>query len=235
MNFKRHELKYFLNEIHTERLLRQLSYFMGLDSNCQGLSGYRVRSLYFDSIDDQCLFEKQSGFLQRKKIRLRTYGGGGNGKVNFEIKSKYGQLIKKTSVTLARNEAEEICKGNHALLLDMNNPVANEIYTIFASGAYRPKVIVEYQRVAFVLPFSNIRITFDQNVRSNINHLDLFSATRDTMPVILDGRQILEVKYDYFFPDYLKKMLAGVSAERMAISKYTLARRFHKIQKWEDN
>jgi hypothetical protein len=235
MNFKRHELKYYLSDIQTERLLRQLACFMDLDPNCRSLSGYRVRSLYFDSIDDECLYEKQSGFLQRKKFRLRIYGDDETQRVNFEIKNKNGQLVKKESVTLNRDEAREICAGNHAVLLDKRDPVADQIYTVFASGAYRPKVIVEYRRVAFVMPFSNIRITFDQNLRSNINHLDLFSGTRDTMPVILDGRQILEVKYDHFFPDHLKRMLASVSAERMAISKYAMARRFHKIQKWEDN
>ena len=36
-------------------------------------------------------------------------------------------------------------------------------------------------------------------------------------------------------PDYIKKILSSVNAERMAISKYTLARRFHKTHKWEDN
>ena len=103
------------------------------------------------------------------------------------------------------------------------------------SRAYKPKVIVEYHRVALVLPVSNIRITFDTNLRSNINHLDLFSTVKDTMPVIIEGKQILEVKYDEFLPSYVKKVISGVSAERMAISKYTLARRFHKVQKWEDN
>lgn len=111
----------------------------------------------------------------------------------------------------------------------------NEIYTTFVTKYYKPKVIVEYKRVAFVLPVSNIRITFDQDLRSNINHLDLFSTVNELMPVIIEGKQILEIKFDDFFPGYLKNVLSAVSSERMAISKYTLARRFHKVHKWEDN
>jgi hypothetical protein len=235
MHFKRNELKYYLNDVQTAGLQHQLSHLMALDSFCENKEGYRVRSLYFDSIDDECLFEKQSGILQRKKIRLRTYGSSGTGAVKFEIKHKQGHLVRKDSVTLGKAEAKEVCEGNYALLLKHNNPILNNIYTTFMAGAYKPKVIVEYHRVAYVLPVSNIRVTFDKHLRSNVNHLDLFSTHQDSMPVILEGKQVLEVKYDQFFPGYLKKILSSVSAERMAISKYTLARRFHKVHKWEDN
>lgn len=235
MHFKRSELKYYINDIQTEGLQYQLSQLMDLDRNSGAQVGYRVRSLYFDSIDDECLFQKQSGFLHRKKIRLRTYGDTGQDTVKFEIKHKNGQLVRKDSVKLSRVDAEEICAGDYSILLNYKHPVLDSIYTTFLSRAYKPKVIVEYHRVALTLPFSNIRITFDKKLRSNINHLDLFSSVQDTMPVIIEGKQILEVKFDRFLPDHIKKVLSGVNAERMAISKYTLARRFHKVQKWEDN
>ncbi len=235
MQFKRYELKYYLNEVQSQRTMHQLMTLMDLDTNCKDQQSYRVRSLYFDSHDDECLYEKQSGNLLRKKIRLRTYGDDGNESVKFEIKRKYGQIVKKDSVTISKEQAKEVCLGNYAVLLQKNNAVLNEIYTTFVTKLYKPKVIVEYNRLACVLPVSNIRVTFDQNLRSNINHLDLFSATKDLMPVILEGKQILEIKYDEFFPGYLKKVLSSINSERMAISKYTLARRFHKVQKWEDN
>ena len=171
MQFKRFELKYYLNQIQSDRMLLQLSRLMETDKNCSNQEGYRVRSLYFDSIDDECLYQKQSGSLHRKKIRLRTYGDSSVKTGKFEIKHKHGQIVKKDSVTVKRSDAEEICRGNYARLLDYDNPVLNEIYTTFVTRVYKPKVIVEYQRMAYVLPVSNIRITFDQNLRSNINHL----------------------------------------------------------------
>lgn len=235
MHFKRSELKYYLNDVQTEGLQHQLGQFMDMDRYCADRTGYRVRSLYFDSFDDECLYQKQSGFLHRRKIRLRTYGDAGSDTVKFEIKHKSGQLVRKDSVTLSKSDAQAICDGDHAVLLNYENPVLDSIYATFQSRAYRPKVVVEYQRVAFVLPVSNVRITMDKHLRSNINHLDLFSTVRDSMPVLVEGKQVLEVKYDEFLPGYIKKVLANVSAERMAISKYTLARRFHKVHKWEDN
>ena len=235
MQFKRYEFKYYINQIQSDCALHQLSKLMELDVNCRELEGYRVRSLYFDSIDDECLYQKQSGDLLRKKIRLRTYGDDANNTVRFEIKRKNGQIVKKDAVTISKEDAREVCYGNYGILLGRNNPVLDEIYTTFVTKLYKPKVIVEYKRVAYVSPVSNIRVTFDQDLRSNINHLDLFSSVKDMMPVIIEGKQILEIKYDEFFPGYLKNVLSAASSERMAISKYTLARRFHKINKWEDN
>jgi hypothetical protein len=144
-------------------------------------------------------------------------------------------LVRKESVIIDQKDAISVCNGDYAVLLTYNDPVLDKIYRAFSLKLYKPKVIVEYQRVAFVLPFSNIRITFDKNLCSNINHLDLYSQVENLMPVILEGKQILEVKYDQFLPAYLKCLLSGLNVERMAISKYTLARRFHKVYKWEDN
>ena len=233
MRFKRHELKYYLNNTQLEGLIHKLSFLLPLDRHSKTNRSYKVRSLYFDSIDDECLYEKQSGILQRKKVRLRTYDDRSMAK--FEIKRKNGQLVRKDSVTVDIEDAKQICAGNYGLLLKYEDPILNEIYTIFSMSTYKPKVIVEYDRVAFVMPVSNVRITFDLNLRSNINNLNLFSNVEGLMPVILEGKQVMEVKFDEFVPEYLRKILATVSSERMAISKYTLARRFHKIHKWEDN
>ncbi len=233
--FKRHELKYYLNPVQSDKVLLQLSALMEMDKNCIDQEGYRVRSLYFDSINDECLYQKQSGSLLRNKIRLRTYNVDTDNVVKFEIKRKYGQTVRKDSVLISKEDAMEVCDGNYAVLLNKDSPILNEIYTTFVTKLYKPKVIVEYTRKAFVVPVSNIRVTFDYNLRSNINHLDLFSSVTDMMPVIIEGKQILEIKFNDFFPGYLKNVLSRVSSERTAISKYTLARRFHKVQKWEDN
>jgi hypothetical protein len=235
MHFKRNELKYYISPIQTEALQLQLSRVMDMDKHGSKTQGYRVRSLYFDSIDDECLYQKQSGFLHRRKFRLRVYDNPTSDVVKFEIKSKAGQLVSKDSVSISKKDAESVIKGDFSCLLNYSNAVLNDIYATFMSRIYRPKVIVEYDRVAFVYPVANTRITFDKNLRSGINNLDLFSNDKELMPVILEKKQVMEVKFDSHLPAYLSHVLAGVSVERMAISKYTLSRRFHKIQKWEDN
>lgn len=219
--------------------MHQVSKLLKLDKYCPDYSGYHVRSLYFDSYDDECLYQKQSGNLFRQKIRLRTYTAQGvhtEQKIaKFEIKRKKGQLVHKHSAIIDWEDAKAIAQGNYRHLLKYDNPILNEIYATFVTKLYKPKVIVEYKRVAFVMPVSNVRITFDLDLKTDINHVDIFSKTRNLMPVVLEGKQILEVKFDHFLPGHLKQVLSSYQTERMAISKYTLARRYHKVQKWEDN
>ena len=50
--------------------------------------GYMIRSMYFDSINDDDYYEKLSGEVNRKKIRLRIYDKEGE-LVKLEIKQKY--------------------------------------------------------------------------------------------------------------------------------------------------
>jgi len=233
--FNRYELKYYLNEVQTAELAQRLCHVLKPDSNGDSNGEYKVNSLYFDSIDDECLYQKQSGILTRKKLRMRTYGSECGENVNFEIKHKHGQRIYKEMVLLPRNSAELVCQGEYSHLLELNHPVLDQIYGWFLARTYQPKVIVGYTREAYVFPELDIRITLDKNLRSDINHVDFFSSIPGNMPVILEGKQILEIKYNQYFPDYLKNLLSSVCAERMAISKYTLARRFHKLNKWEDN
>ncbi|MBB3059434.1 polyphosphate polymerase domain-containing protein [Microbulbifer rhizosphaerae] len=235
MEFKRNELKYYLNNVQVDTAMHQVSKLLKMDKHCLDFAGYHVRSLYFDSYDDECLFQKQSGNFARQKIRLRTYAGTDQKIAKFEIKRKKGQLVHKHSAMLDWEDAKAIYKGDYKRLLRYDNPTLNEIYTTFVTRVYKPKVIVEYKRVAFVMPVSNVRITFDLDLKTDINHLDIFSNTRNLMPVVLEGKQILEVKFDQFLPGHLRQVLSSYQTERMAISKYTLARRYHKVQKWEDN
>ena len=50
-----------------------------------------------------------------------------------------------------------------------------------------------------------------------------------TVSPLDDGREILEVKYDSYLPDFISAMLWDVPAERSAISKYVLCRRFEPL------
>jgi hypothetical protein len=41
--------------------------------------------------------------------------------------------------------------------------------------------------------------------------------------------EILEVKFNNYLPDYINALLYGVEAERSAVSKYILCRRFEPL------
>ncbi|OEU68313.1 MAG: hypothetical protein BA863_00650 [Desulfovibrio sp. S3730MH75] len=234
MQVKRNELKYLISNIEYHALVNRLEHVLAPDYHGAPRKGYFIRSLYFDSHDDECLYEKQSGLMFRQKFRLRIYDTQTDS-VKFEIKNKHNNQIFKETATISRDSAYRLIDGDHDELLKYNNPILNRAYKRFSEKIYRPKVVIDYVRDAFVFDFFNTRITFDKDLRSNNTDFDMFSDDLHTVPVILEGKQIMEVKYESVLPEYIHKMIQVTAAERAAVSKYVLGRRYFKIEKWEDN
>ena len=234
LRIKRHELKYGISNSGYHHLYRKLSHILQPDSHSVPGNGYFVRSLYFDSHDDECLCQKQSGNIFRQKYRMRIYDTKTD-TVKFEIKNKANNQIYKETASISKDTALQVIDGNYQVLLKYHNPILNKIYKKFTVKHYSPRVIVDYLRDAFVFPFFNVRITFDKNLHSNNTDFDIFSENLHMMPVILEGTHILEVKFEDVLPEHIKLGLQIDNAERMAISKYTLGRRFFKLEQWEDN
>lgn len=170
----------------------------------------------------------------RQKYRMRIYDTNSD-VVKFEIKNKFNNQIFKETATITKESAYRIIDRDYAELLKYDNPILNKIYSVFTAKQYEPKVIIDYTRDAFMFDFFNLRITFDKDLHSNNTDFDLFSTNLHTIPVILEGKQILEIKYEHVLPEYIHRILQFDAIERMAISKYTLGRRFFKLEQWEDN
>ena len=215
-------------------LSNKLMHVLRPDSYSEPGKGYFIRSLYFDSFDDECLYEKQSGVMFRQKYRMRIYDTNSD-IVKFEIKNKWNNQIFKETATISKESAYRVIDRDYRELLKYKNPILNKIYSVFTAKQYVPKVIIDYTRDAFMFDFFNLRITFDKDLHSNNTDFDLFSDNLHTIPVILEGKQIMEIKYEHVLPEYIHRTLQIDAIERMAISKYTLGRRFFKLEKWEDN
>ncbi len=234
LQVKRNELKYYISNIEYHALVNKLVHVLKPDDYSKPGKGYFIRSLYFDSHDDECLYEKQSGDMFRAKYRMRIYDTKSE-TVKFEIKNKANNQIFKETATISKESAYKIIEGDYGELLTYNNPILNKIFKKFTAKQYKPKVIIDYTRDAFMFDFFNLRITFDKDLHSCNTDFDLFSDNLHTIPVILEGKQIMEIKYETVLPEYIHRMLQIDAVERMAISKYTLGRRFFKIEQWEDN
>ena len=234
LQVKRNELKYYISNIEYHALISRLVHVLKPDGFSTPGKGYFIRSLYFDSHDDECLYEKQSGTMFRQKYRMRIYDTKSE-VVKFEIKNKANNQIFKETATISKESAYRIIDRDYAELLKYDNPILNKIYKVFTEKQYEPKVIIDYTRDAYMFDFFNLRITFDKDLHSNNTDYDLFSDNMHTLPVILEGKQIMEIKYEHVLPEYIQRSLQLDAAERMAISKYTLGRRFFKLEQWEDN
>jgi len=93
----------------------------------------------------------------------------------------------------------------------------------------RPRVLVDYEREAYLHPAEDTRITFDLNLRSALSSHDLFDPDTPAVCPLDRDTQILEVKYDNCLPDYVAGLLSGIEAERSAVSKYVLCRRYEPL------
>ncbi len=229
----RHELKYFINYGEYLTLKSKLKMLMKLDTNSLNGSNYHIRSLYFDDIYDSSLFEKQSGIMNRKKYRIRIYNLSSN-VIKLEKKSRIGQFINKKSILLKTDDVKKIMNYDYDFLRKLKNNLANEFYFDLQNKIYRPKVIVDYVREAYMLNINKIRITFDKFLKNGFYNLDIFNEKIPLMSSIDENFYILEVKFSNFLPSYIKSILQISSSSNQAISKYVFSRKMTKTMTWED-
>ena len=215
----RHEFKYTINRSEFLGIKSKLKDLIKVDRN---INGYMVRSLYFDSVDDIDYNEKLAGTMNRKKIRLRIYEPDTD-YVKLEIKNKYDVHQLKESLVINRYTAEELIKGNYEILLNLDNDVATKIYTIMRKHAYKPKVIIEYDRVAF-MSNTTTRITLDYNLRKSNKIEDFFNKKINYKNLSNINQAVLEVKFDRFLEPYIYEILSKYVSNYESFSKYVMGR-----------
>ena len=222
----RHELKYYINYRDYLLLSNALKALVSLDAYAGEDATYHIRSLYFDDMYDSALREKVDGSDGRKKYRIRIYNFS-DSTIKFEKKMKQGQYVAKSSILLSRSEYQQIAAGEYSFLKDRNEPLASEIYLEMKSNLLRPRVLVDYQREAYVSPYEDVRITFDKDLKSGLVMTDIFDSDTPSMPMYDTGIMVLEVKFNRYLPEFIRCVLNNLnSADRSAISKYVISRKF---------
>lgn len=223
MNVVMREEKKFL--INLEEFCRK-SHFLNdlmIQDSHNGTQGYMIRSLYFDTIYDDDFFEKLEGTLTRRKIRLRCYEPNSSFAM-LEIKQKQGAAQLKRSLRLTRDDAESLICGKYDVLLHYKDDFAKECYGLMHYKCYRPKTIVEYNRMAYIAKENKIRITFDNNITATESSYDLFSDKLLLNPVMDKFNIVLEVKFNGFLLDYIRSFINSINKSELSVSKYALAR-----------
>lgn len=227
----RKEKKFLLNLDEFYRVKARVGNVLHGDPH-NGPLGYSVRSLYFDSLYDRDYAEKADGLETRRKIRLRCYSLDADFAM-LEMKQKQGDNQKKRSLMLSREDAVRLSGGDYAPLLaiadqtethEEGHSFALECYGILNRYCYRPKAVVEYNRLAFTAKENKTRVTFDSDIRATESSCDLFSPKLNMNPVLDPALVVLEVKYNGFLLSYIKEMLADLEKSELSVSKYCLAR-----------
>lgn len=220
--YYRNEWKYLVTGGELAVLGARLKVLLPLDKHQTG-AAYAIRSLYFDDFQNSCLRENEAGVDDRRKFRLRLYNAD-PGRVQLEVKEKLHGRTHKASCLLTREECEEILSGRPPAV-GADTPAPKNLLSLgMRTAGLAPKVIVEYERTAFVGRSGNVRITFDRNISACVQLGSFLEPKVHLTPILPAGQHVLEVKFDEFLPDYVAQALELGKLRQTAFSKYYLCR-----------
>lgn len=219
----RNELKFIINKEMAKVLKQRLSMIMEIDKNSVNLDNtYFIRSLYFDDPNSTAYYEKLDGVLYRKKYRIRIYNNDSTF-IRLERKLKHNNLTSKDQTKISKEECQNILEGNIDNIKSDNN-LMNDFINEIKFKNLKPSIIVDYQRTAYTYHISNVRITFDENLKSGLYNYNLFDNNRVSYDILNSNEIVLEVKFDYVLPESIAIILQTIPMYRQAVSKFARCR-----------
>lgn len=225
-NRYRHEFKYLCSYGELMMLKVRLQGLVSLDTHVGESGVYNIRSLYFDDIYDTCYRENEAGTDPREKFRIRIYDHSSE-RISLELKRKVRGKKQKLSCLLTEEQCRGLMEGEIPVLQENSPALLRKLCLLMQTRHMRPKVIVEYERVPYVYPHGNVRITMDENISAS-NRTDRFLERQIPLrPILEAGQHILEVKYDEYLPDGIYRTIQSGNLRQTAFSKYYLCRRYH--------
>jgi len=219
----RHELKHNINISDYIALRQRLRAITKQDPHAGENGKYKIRSLYFDNLDDKALREKINGINNREKFRIRYYNNDLD-YIKLEKKSKISGLCSKRSTILTREQCESIINGDTQWMRYSTEPLLIELYTKMNFQQLRPKTLVDYIREPYIFEPGNVRITIDSEIKTGLNSKELFNQDIATMRTNTNNIIILEVKFDEFLPGIIKDIIQVNNRQNSAFSKYAVCR-----------
>jgi len=226
-SFNRFELKYIITLKQAEIFKKALRAYLLPDEHGNGNGRYTLTSLYYDSPDMRCYWEKVDGIKFRRKLRIRRYVTDEpltmDTSVFVEIKQRVDRVTQKRRIVLSYRDAmrlcndrrfpEEYCPDDEATL--------NEIYVYLWQYNLRPVSIVQYERQAFIGTDYDIglRVTFDTSLQYQTRNL-LLHEEPSTLPMLPPDRVVMEIKVNERIPYWLTEMIAAHNLNMVRISKY---------------
>src|SRR5512145_1973519 len=132
--FNRFELKYLLTLKQAELFKKALLAYLLPDEHGNRNGRYGLTSLYYDSPDFRCYWEKVDGIKFRRKLRIRRYETDqpltADTPVFVEIKQRLDRVTQKRRVILPYGDAIRLCNDRHypKAFDSCDKNVLNEIY-----------------------------------------------------------------------------------------------------------
>ena len=216
--FKRHEMKFLLNEEQFNLISEKIQPFMTADS--YGID--TILNIYLDNENNDVVRTSLGKPAYKEKLRLRGYGTvSDNSEAFLEIKKKFRGIVYKRRLELPYKQLHEyITNGVPPQISEQNRQVFEEIDYFIGRLELSPAIVLCYDRQAF---FGNddreFRLTFDGNIRNRRTDLDLrkgdFGELLSNQPF-----RVMEVKSAGGVPMWLVKILSENKIYNGHFSKY---------------
>ena len=221
----RHEMKYVVSGAQIEMLRNRIEHLLPHDKHAGETGKYSIRSLYFDDYENRCFYENENGTDPREKFRIRIYNHSA-AQIKLECKRKERGMTHKESCPLTEEQTRMLMAGKTLPDIASQPALLRKLSLQMMMRRMRPVVIVAYERVPYVYKNGNVRITFDMNIASSKDVRKFLDERIPVRPVMPAGRQLMEVKYDEFLPDFIYNNLQLESLQQTAFSKYYLCRKY---------
>lgn len=220
----RSEWKYCEKHEKLEVIRQRMAGLMKIDAYAGENGKYEVNSLYFDDYRNTCARENIAGECKRFKYRIRYYGNNSS-KLWLEKKEKQNNYCYKQKCPITVEEYNMIINGRAMeVFWNTNNSLLRNFCTDIVTARFEPKVIISYERRAYIEEITNVRITFDYNISASDDIEKFLQGNYLKIPVLEENRHVLEVKFDDVLTSYMKKALQVEPLCQQAFSKYHVGR-----------
>ena len=220
----RNEIKFIISKTMAEVLKQRLSLIMSVDTNSYNNdNSYLIRSLYFDNENSDAYYEKMDGVEYRKKYRIRIYNFDDKF-IRLECKYKHNNMTSKDQILIDKELCSKIIDGKIDEIDLTKDNLLRQFALDYRLNRLEPSIIVDYNRVAFTYHVSEVRITFDSQIKSGLYNYNLFDKNATTYSVIDDNQMVLEVKFNEILPESIAIILQTVPTFRQAFSKFATCR-----------
>lgn len=220
MGKARNEWKYICNDKQLALLQNKLNAILDADIHTDSNKTYVVRSLYFDNYFNKCARVVESGSDIKFKWRIRYYNIDYD-TLKLEYKYKKNGRGIKYSTFITKDIYDILVSGDvSTLLYDTDDELVRKFCVDILMHNYRPKVIIDYERIAYNEKNLNVRITIDKNISSSYEFNKFLSDKYIKFPLQNGKEHVLEVKFDDILPGYIKKILDSDCGSRISFSKY---------------
>lgn len=198
---------------------------MELDTHSSDSGRYFIHSLYFDDYKDTSVYTTDSGLSKRYKWRIRYYGDDLT-YIVLEKKEKLESRCHKKSCKITVEEYNSIVSGNITdIVYDTDKQLIKELAVDMLTRNYRPKVIVDYERIAFVEEITNVRITFDMKISASYELENFLNGDYQSFYVLPSEMNVLEVKFDDILPSHIRNIVESYNFKQTSFSKYYYGRK----------